>query len=395
MIKSDFATNRRSFMALGAGLSVTFLGGGAFAATGTDKRKLVLVVARGAMDGLSLVPPIGDPNYVKLRGAIAIPADAALKLDADFGLHPKLVNLHRLIGANQARLAPAVALPEHIRSHFEAQDLLETGGARSYAAKTGWLNRTIEALQPIRKVQAISIGPQRPLVLTGPIQTQSWSPGGAVSGQAERVAAVLQDLYAGDPLLGPALSSGLHTETMAASMSGGQTTARDAAGAVAAASKFLLAPDGPSIAVISLDGFDTHAGQGAAEGLLATRFVALDQTLAGLESGLGPAWKDTVVIVATEFGRTARINGTRGTDHGTGSTLVLAGGALKPGGMVGDWPTLADNRLFENRDLAPTLDVRSVFKGVLADHMGVDRRTLETVVFPDSANAPATPGLIA
>ncbi len=395
MTRFDLPT-RRSFLALGAGLSLTMYGGGAFAAGAPMRQKLVLVVARGAMDGLSLAPPIGDPNYAALRGPIAIPADAVLKLDGTFGLHPKLDGLHRMIQSGQARLAPAVALPQRIRSHFEAQDLLETGGPRSYALKTGWLNRAVQAIQVAHPIQAMSLGAQRPLVLTGPIQSQSWSPGRPVNDSAERVAAVLQDLYANDPLLGPALASGLQTESMAAGMGTGQPVApQNVAALVATAAKFLTAPDGPSIAVLSLDGFDTHARQGAAEGQLAVRFNTLDQTLTGLQTGLGPAWKDTVVIVATEFGRTARINGTQGTDHGTASALVLAGGAVKPGGMIGDWPTLADNKLFENRDLAPTLDVRSVFKGVLADHMGLDRSVLETAVFPESADAPAAKGLVA
>ena len=239
------------------------------------------------------------------------------------------------------------------------------------------------------------MGAQTPLILRGPVQAQSWSPGGAAPAASDRIVAQLQDLYAGDSLLGPAFASGLRTEAMASMLSGGQAPkAADARGFAVTTAKFLAAADGPQMAVIQLDGFDTHANQGAAEGQLAQRFRMLDQVLAGLESGMGPAWKDTVVVVATEFGRTARTNGTNGLDHGTASALVLAGGALKPGGMVGDWPTMADNKLFENRDLAPTLDVRSVFKGVLIDHMGLDRRKVETVVFPDSAAAPPVVGLV-
>ena len=175
---------------------------------------------------------------------------------------------------------------------------------------------------------------------------------------------------------------------------GAAPKAADARGLAVTAAKFLTAPDGPQMAVLQLDGFDTHANQGAAEGQLAQRFKNLDEVLAGLETGMGPAWKDTVVVVATEFGRTARINGTKGLDHGTASAVIVAGGALKPGGMIGDWPTLADNKLFENRDLAPTLDVRSVFKGVLIDHMGLDRRAVETAVFPDSMSAAPVTGLV-
>jgi uncharacterized protein (DUF1501 family) len=216
--------------------------------------------------------------------------------------------------------------------------------------------------------------------------------------ETDRVAGVLQDLYANDPVLGPALASGMHTEAMAQSMTEPEQQPKGAganAAAAAAAARFLTVPGGPQIAVISLDGFDTHANQGAADGLLAARFTNLDKVIAGLETGLGPTWRDTVVVAATEFGRTARVNGTAGTDHGTASTMILAGGALKAGGIIGDWPTLKHERLFEDRDLAPTLDVRAVFKGVLAEHLGLDRRALDAAVFPDSGQVAPVAGLAA
>ena len=153
---------------------------------------------------------------------------------------------------------------------------------------------------------------------------------------------------------------------------------------------FLKAPDGPQLAAVSVDGFDTHANQ---TGVLAGRLSALDALIEGLHSGLGAEWGNTVVLAVTEFGRTARVNGTGGTDHGTASTALLLGGALKPGGIVGDWPTLRQPALFENRDVAPTLDLRALSKGLLADHMGVDRRMLDTLIFPDSAQIRAVSGL--
>ena len=168
----------------------------------------------------------------------------------------------------------------------------------------------------------------------------------------------------------------------------------DAKSYAAAAARFLGDPGGPSVAVLSLDGFDTHAAQGGAEGQLAQRLAGVDGVFEGLREGLGANWDSTVVIAVTEFGRTVRMNGTRGTDHGTASTLVLAGGACKPGGVIGDWPTLAEGKLFENRDLAPTLDVRSVFKGVLRDHLGVGAQALGARVFPGSAGAAPLEGLI-
>jgi uncharacterized protein (DUF1501 family) len=388
-------SRRTALGALGAGLGVTFLHGTALAAD-VAQRKLVVIVARGAMDGLSVAVPIGDPDYQQLRQSIAIPADQVLAMDSAFGLHPKLKTLHALQQAGQARIAPAVAIPQRIRSHFEAQDLLETGGAQLYAASTGWLNRTLQAAQPNRPIKALSIGAQEPLILRGPVQSESWSPGGRITPNTNRVVTALTDLYAGDPLLGPALATGLKVEDEANVINGGKPLqGSDVKSFAVTAAKFLTAPDGPSIAVLSLDGFDTHARQGAAEGQLANRLGIMDDVLTGLQQGMGDQWKNTVVVIATEFGRTARVNGTGGTDHGTASTVILAGGALKPGGIVGDWPTLQQTKLFENRDLAPTLDVRAIFKGVLVEHLGIDGRALETVVFPNSREAKAVRGLIA
>jgi uncharacterized protein (DUF1501 family) len=399
MTTHDKATlTRRSALLFGAGLSVTFLGaGGAMAAPASfDDRKLVVIICRGAMDGLSVSPPIGDPNYAALRGAIAIPPAAALKLDATFALHPKLTNLYALTQAGQARIAPTVAIPQRIRSHFEAQDLLENGSGQLYGAATGWLNRTLQAVGPTRPIKALSIGAQEPMILHGPVEAESWSPGGRLNPTTDRVAAALQELYRSDALLGPALATGLAVETQANTFNGGKPiNGGDAKAFAVTAAQFLTAQGGPSIAVLSLDGFDTHANQGAENGQLANRLAILDGVIAGLQTGMGAQWSKTVVVVATEFGRTAHVNGTGGTDHGTASTLILAGGALKPGGIIGDWPTLDNAKLFEARDLAPTLDVRQVFKGVLIEHLGVDGRALETVVFPASRDAQPVRGLIA
>ncbi|NQE61787.1 DUF1501 domain-containing protein [Caulobacter sp. RHG1] len=396
--------NRRAL--LGLGISVSFLGTQAFAASEGDlaKKKLVVVICRGGMDGLSVSPPVGDPDYAALRGSIAMRPDQVLKLDDTFGLHPELKTVHALAQQGQARIAPAIASPDRARSHFEAQDVLETGAAGVYGAETGWLNRTLEALAPVRKVEGLSVGTTAPLILRGKVQAASWSPGKGVD-ETARLPTLLQDLYKTDPLLGPAFARGLETETMAQLAMTGMAAPTapmaapqpNRAGSEAARKLgstlggFMIQAGGPQIAAVSLDGFDTHAGQA---GQIATRLSYMDAVLAGLHTGLGAEWKNTVVVVVTEFGRTARVNGTGGTDHGTGSTGLILGGALKRGGIVGDWPTLKQTALFENRDTAPTLDMRGLFKGVLADHMGVDRTILEKQVFPDSAGAKAMTGLV-
>jgi uncharacterized protein (DUF1501 family) len=424
------ALTRRSALAAAAGLgvSVSFVGRAAYAAVDGDlaRRKLIVIICRGGMDGLSVSPPVGDPNYAALRGQIAIAPfgqpDGALQLDGTFGLHPALKSVHRLALAGQARIAPAVATPDRARSHFEAQDVLESGGTAAYGASSGWLNRTLQALAPARKIEALSVGTQAPLILRGKIQAASWSPGG-LEGRDERLPRILADLYAKDPLLGPALASGLETQSMAhaaAALAKAQTQAADptapadammaaqtprpgpAGGGEAAArsmgvtvANFMTGPNGPQVVAISVDNFDTHANQGAGKGLLATRLSYLDALLDGLSSGLGPEWRNTVIVASTEFGRTAHVNGTGGTDHGTASTALVLGGALKRGGIIGDWPTLQPAKLYENRDTAPTMDMRALFKGVLAEHLGVDRRALDGVIFPDSAMAAAAMGVVA
>jgi len=391
---TGLSLNRRAFA---AGLSLPFLARVAEAAVPTN-RKFVVIVCRGGMDGLSVAPPVGDPDYRALRGTLAL-GDTALRLDGTFALHPSLPTIHRLAQAGQARIAPAVATPDRARSHFEAQDVLETGAAGVYATTSGWLNRAVQALG---KVEAISVGPTAPLILRGPAAAGSWSPGRAIDAEA-RLPALLQDLYKDDPLLGPALARGLATETLAresgASMAGSGGGMRGAAAPGRAAARamgdalagFLKTPGGPQLAAVSLDGFDTHANQA---GLLGVRLASLDALVDGLHAGLGSAWKDSVVLAVTEFGRTARVNGAAGTDHGTASAALLMGGALKPGGIVGDWPTLKRQALFEDRDVYPTLDLRALEKGLLADHMGVDRRALDTLVFPDSAGVRPLTGLL-
>ncbi|WP_298744090.1 DUF1501 domain-containing protein [uncultured Brevundimonas sp.] len=386
---------RRLWLAGAAGVAVTAHGRMAWGAALSDRPKLVVIIARGAMDGLSVVVPHGDRDYAAKRGVVAIspPGEVggALPLDSDFGIHPAMARLHGLAVAGQARFAPAVAIPARLRSHFDAQDVLESGSARLYGADDGWLNRALSVSGGRR---GLAVGSQTPLVLRGPVQTASWTPGGP-GRTDERVAAALMDLYADDPLLGPALTAGLEVETQAVSATEGLELRRNnVEGLGEAVARFMIAEEGPDVVTLSLDGYDTHARQGAAQGVLANQLRIQDRVIGGLRDGLGETWARTVIVVATEFGRTVRANGTGGTDHGTGSALILAGGALRPGGIVGDWPGLSDGVLFEGRDLAPTADIRSVFKGVLRDHMGLDRAALDTVVFPDSADAPGYAGLV-
>lgn len=385
---TDLSMNRRLLLGGSvAGIGLAFAGQ-TRALTRGPKPKLVVIVARGAMDGLSVTVPTGDPNYRALRGGLAI--DNALAMRDGFGLHPALPGLKAMYDAGQLRFAPAAAIPVRVRSHFDAQDVLENGGEALRQANDGWLNRALVAAGGAA-FKGLSVGAQTPLILRGAAETSSWAPGGQVKGE-DRIASLLQDLYVDDPLLQGNLARGLETEAMAAEAGGTSLRRNDVNGLGQTVARLMTGEQGADVVALGIDGWDTHARQ---NGQMQARLNGLDQVIGGLHDGLGDQWANTMVVVATEFGRTARVNGTQGTDHGTGSSLLVAGGALKSGGLIGDWPTLADNRLFEGRDLAPTIDVRSVFKGVLRDHLGVDRAALDSRVFPGSAaEAPTLNGLV-
>jgi uncharacterized protein (DUF1501 family) len=381
----------------------------AFAAPCTDDRRFVFVILRGALDGLAAVPPVGDPDYTRLRGALAIGApgqkEGALPLDGTFALHPSLTFLHDCWQEKAMCVVHAVATPYRERSHFDAQDLLESGMTRPHAATSGWLNRALAQLpSACRKGNdGVALGANIPLVMRGPVEVASWSPSRLPQLDADTLQR-LGDLYAGDPTLSVRLADALAAEAIsesgmsAAGAMSGEGRGGGLAGVVVdtakSAGRFLAQPEGPRVAVFDTTGWDTHANQGAAEGLLALRLTTLDRALRALRETLGEAWQHTVVMVATEFGRTVAVNGTRGTDHGTGSAALLLGGAVAGGRVAGTWPGLSASDLYQGRDLAATTDLRAVMKGVLGEHMGIAPEYLEGEVFPDSRSSGVMRGLI-
>ena len=392
-------TTRRALLLGGASFAAwAYLPKFARAADGRDPR-LIVVILRGALDGLATVAPIGDPDYVALHGSIALSADgphAATMLDSFFALHPSMPEFARMYRENKAAVIHAVSTPYRDRSHFDGQDVLESGYAGPGRVQSGWLNRALEVLPKGERVtRALAVGPTTPLVLRGAAPTVGWAPV-ALPQADDDTAARLVDLYRHrDPALGVALSQGLQLEKVALGddmrpkpgVNNMRVVARGAA-------KVMAADDGPRIAALAFDGWDTHANEGGPVGRLAQLLSGLDGALAEFESGLSGRWRDTVVVVATEFGRTVRINGTEGTDHGTGTIALLAGGAVKGGRVIANWPTLKPASLYESRDLAPTTDLRAVIKGVLSDHLGISENALASSVFPDSAMAKPMRGLI-
>ena len=396
-------TSRRALLLGGASFAAwAYLPRFACAADGRDRR-LVVVILRGALDGLATVAPVGDPDYAGLHGAIALSTDgphAATALDGFFALHPSMPEFARMYKDKQAAVIHAVATPYRDRSHFDGQDVLESGFAGPGRVQSGWLNRALDALpRGERVMSALAVGPTTPLVLRGPAPTVGWAP--VTLPQADDDTAMrLVELYQHrDVALASALSQGLQLEKAAL---GDDMKPKPGANGAAAmrqvargAAKLMAADDGPRIGALAFDGWDTHANEGGPVGRLAQLLGGLDGALAEFESGLGAHWRDTVVVVATEFGRTARINGTEGTDHGTGTIALLVGGAVKGGRVISDWPTLKPASLYEGRDLAPTTDLRAVIKGVLSDHLGMAERVLAARVFPDSTAAKPMQGLIA
>ena len=336
--------------------------------------------------------------------------------------------------ARELTVFHAVASPYRERSHFDGQDVLENG-SHAPARRANWVAQS-RARDPAgaerggaRRELGVALGQNVPLVMRGPAAVASWSPSKLAALDDDTLQRIT-DLYAKDPLLSQRLADALAADAIAASS---QETAMKAAASesgsdaqemsadpksadpaqllarrdkaegranaryvevIRAAAGFLRREDGPQIAVFDTTGWDTHANEGGAQGQLGARLAALDTGLRTLKEQLGPVWRDTAVLVATEFGRTAATNGTRGTDHGTGAAAFLLGGAVAGGRVVADWPGLSVRSLYEGRDLQPTLDVRSVLKGVLADHLQVPTAALESSVFPDSKGARALPDLV-
>ena len=374
--------------ALGAMSTLSFAAG-----SGGSAKRFVFVVLRGGLDGLSAVPAIGDPEFAAARGPLAQFASAPLALDAIFALHPNLAQLHSMYTGGELVVVHAAGLPYRERSHFDAQQVLESGGVRPYELTTGWLGR---ALAP-SAAKSLALNTSVPLVLRGPGAVDTWAPSALPDPSADLVAR-LERMYGNDAALATALQRAktLHFDgVMPADMNmmdgkGLSNGARPGNFSVLAqrAAEFLSQPNGPQAAVLELGGFDSHANQGNPNGALSNTLRQLDAGLAALREGLlaSGTWGRTVVVVATEFGREVAVNGTLGTDHGTGGAAFVLGGAVKGGRVIADWPGLAKRDRFEGRDLRITTDLRAVLRGVLADHLQVATRSLNTDVFPGSEN---------
>lgn len=385
-----------------AGLGSLFAWGFAprLATAAAGDPRLLVILLRGGLDGISMIQPVGDPAFAALRGA---DAGQAVPLDGLFALHQGMPNLLALFRAGQALPIHAVHTPYRERSHFDGQDVLETGLPRVTAsARTGWLNRALAEIPRGARLPAprgLAVSPVVPVIMQGPAAVETWQPQAFRYADEDLVARLL-DLYeARDPGLAAALRAGADLDRAMQEVPAGQPGTTRISGRpdfvteAAGAARIMALPDGPRVAALGLTGWDTHAGQGTARGNLANRLGALDDAIGAIHTGLGPVWGDTVVAIVTEFGRTVRMNGSAGTDHGMATCALLLGGRVAGGRVLADWPGLAPHQLHEGRDLRPTADLRGVLAGVLADQLGLSGAALSRA-FPDAAGTSPWRGLI-
>lgn len=389
------------FLAGGCAFSVLGLPNVVFAAAPGDRR-FVVVLLRGALDGLAAVPPLGDVQYQEKRGAIALkpPGEAGgcLALDHIFALHPALAPLYPYWQRRELLFVHAAGNGYHTRSHFDAQDLMESGLSAKTGISGGWLNRALALMPRSDRRLGLAVGGAVPLILRGKVPVASWEPPGGMRDASPDFIAAVAQLYKPDPLLGPALADGLKAQNFSESVLGGDMKGgrgfgpRSFAPLAEAAGKLIAAPEGPRVAVLDMGGWDTHVNQGAEKGRLADNLAGFADGLDALAKAMGSSWAQTVVVAVTEFGRTVAVNGNNGTDHGTASVVFVMGGAVKGGRIVGDWPGLA--QLQDNRDLRVATDSRRVMKAVLRDHLGLDAASLDRNVFAGTAALRPVDGLL-
>ena len=368
------STRRQMIGGAAAGAAAMLMPGISWAQAATRKR-FILILQRGAADGVAMLAPVGDPAHAALRRDLIEPDGAAI--GGYFRLHPALTNVAAMAAAGEARLHPAVAINYRDRSHFDAQNVFEGGGTRPFARQDGWMAR-LAGLLPAADRSALALAEAVPLVLRGAADVSSYAPSRMPAASDDLIARV-SALYAADAQLHPLWENALRTRQTAGDIGG--NGGRNGAELGQLAASLMMAPDGARLMMIETGGWDTHSQQ---RGRLATQLRGLDALIGALNSGLAAAWRDTLVIVATEFGRTAAANGTGGTDHGTASLLMALGGGLSRGPVIGgDWPGLASPRLFEGRDLAPSQSLERVVADRLASHFDLDPARVFAALYPD------------
>ncbi len=399
------------------------IGRSAWAATGPTtasaqpptQKKLVVIFLRGAVDGLSVVAPYAEPDYARYRPAIALPApgqtDGLLDLDGHFGLHPALAPLMPMWQGGRLAFVHASGSPDATRSHFDAQDYMESGTPGVKVTGDGWMNRLLGELPgPRSPTRGVSVGAVVPRIYAGSASVASLAQGqGATRAtilDQPRIADAFAKLYDGDDASSRAYrESQVARREVLASLDPGAAEKEQMAASNGAPLPNGFPEDAARLArlmrndarvqlgFVALGGWDTHAGQGTARGQLANRLAPLGQGLAILADRLGPMFDDTVVVVMSEFGRTARENGNRGTDHGHGNAMWVMGGPVAGGKVHGRWPGIAEASLNENRDLAVTTDFRDVIATIAERHLALPDAQLDRL-FPHRPHRGSAPRIL-
>jgi uncharacterized protein (DUF1501 family) len=356
--------------------------------------RLVVWFLLGGLDGLSAVPAHGDPDYRRMRKGLALapPGEPGgiVDLDGFFGLHPCFRSLEPLYRRGELLPVHAIATSYRLRSHFEAMKILENGTDTPPEAPDGWLNRALQYYGEHGGRRAFSIKGS-PMGLQGDLMVGDFDDDGMEV--ADSLLDLAQELYGDDRLFGPALQEGRRLHAFAkpivppgANALGSPAADPNALPLVSAlAGAFLAQEAGPRICAFNVGNYDSHGFQDGEGGLLPATLPPIAAAILALEKALGPHWRNTVVVAVTEFGRAVVPNGDNGTDHGTAGAALLAGGALKGGRVLADWPGLKPDRLLDARDLMPTRDLRSLFKGLLRDHLHLPEGFIEDRVFPASS----------
>lgn len=366
-----FPLSRRGLLgAAGFAGAVATLPGMAFAQASTARR-LVFVIQRGAADGLAIMPPLGDPALMRLRAALT-EAEAKM-LDSMFALHPSLNFVGQMFATGQARGYHAIATDYRSRSHFEGKNVLESAASRPYELPTGWMGRLLPMLSP-EDARALAMVPAVPLALRGDSLVSTYA-NNRLPDASDDLMQRLTLLYEADSELAPLWTEAVKTKEMAGDIGGNNGRNGGELGKLAAA--LMTGPEAARVMMIETGGWDTHSAQARR---LSQQLTGLDSLLSELKTGLGEAWSQTLVIVATEFGRTAAINGTGGSDHGTASAALVLGGDLGPGPkVIADWPGLSANKLYQGRDLAPTMHFGQMATAELSRHYRLDPQRVSAI----------------
>jgi uncharacterized protein (DUF1501 family) len=347
-------------------------------ASSSRKKNLVVIMLRGGMDGLCAVPVIGDKNFEKRRKSILI--ENAIKLNSDFALHPRLIGFNKCWNDNTGSIVHATSIPYTQRSHFEGQNLMESGGRVAYQEKTGWVGRAMKLANLQGDGLALSL--PMPLLLRGIPKNNNYFPG---RGKLPREATLdlLKSVYAEsseDELLEMMnyIKKRKNEEMMGGTMSRGKRENKNLA---RQAATYLRKSDGPRVAVFEVNGFDTHAAQGGVDGTHTKCLVEMDEIINNLKDNLQEAYKDTIILTVTEFGRTIKQNGGNGTEHGYGTAIFMAGGLLKKSQVHTDWPGLKKKEMYDGRDLNATIDARSVYASAMSTVFDLDFKRIQKDVF--------------